>query len=238
MDEHFDIVPSPNFIPTPQTNPTDYSDIVQPSKRVKTTHGEEDSPNPPDTQLTQLPDGVRKIPGPAGSLRPIHITSAQSFPAKVEIQTEGSSQDGLLIQSKIHKKAPSVHTNGTQDDFATDFTRGPWLVMLQHSELPPFGISPTLASNYYISTNLHNKGATPSLLKYSIDHILENRRIKKIPRLVALVKAVVPTDADFRITLRDPTGEIDGALQRKAIELHPSIISGAVIVLEQVCSWW
>jgi hypothetical protein len=64
---------------------------------------------------------------------------------------------------------------------------------------------------------------------------LENKRAKKIPRLVALVKAVVPTDADLKVTLRDPTGEIDGALQRKAIELHPSIISGAVIVLEQVC---
>ena len=55
---------------------------------------------------------------------------------------------------------------------------------------------------------------------------------------MALVKAVVPTDADFKVTLRDPTGEIDGALQRKAIELHPSIVSGAVIVLEQVCSFY
>jgi Homologous recombination OB-fold protein len=39
---------------------------------------------------------------------------------------------------------------------------------------------------------------------------------------------------DFRVTLRDPTGEIDGAIQRKAIEMHPSIACGAVVVLEEV----
>lgn len=51
---------------------------------------------------------------------------------------------------------------------------------------------------------------------------------------MVLVKTVIPTEADLRITLRDPTGEMEGALHRKAIESHPSIISGAVIVLEQV----
>ncbi len=60
------------------------------------------------------------------------------------------------------------------------------------------------------------------------------RATMKVPSLVALIKAVVPTDSDFRITLRDPTGEIDGALQRKAMEAYPGLVCGSVVVLEQV----
>jgi len=77
-------------------------------------------------------------------------------------------------------------------------------------------------------------GNAPDLLKYNIGYILGNGKTKKIPRIVALVKRVLPTDADLKITLRDPTGEMEGALHRRAIESHPSIVSGAVIVLEQV----
>jgi hypothetical protein len=144
MDEDeadFDIAPSQNLVP-PHTHQSYDTNLEQPTKRVKTTHRVDDPQ--PDSQLSQLPDGVRKIPGPAGSLPPIHTTSAQSFPAKAVVlasQAESSQPDGLLIQSKIHKKTSSVPGNvGPQDDYISDFTRGPWLVMLQHSELPPFGM--------------------------------------------------------------------------------------------------
>ena len=179
MDEYTyedcdDIVPSQDLVPSHNnhSNTTDDLDITHPAKRVKTTHEENDPLNQSDTQLSQLPDGVRKIPGPAGSLPPIHPTSVQSFPAKAVVlasQTEENSQeDGLLMQSKIHKKAPSVNSSGgiQQDEYTMDFIRGPWLVMLQNSELPPFGMhihtshtpllldSPTSTSHFIPLTNI------------------------------------------------------------------------------------
>lgn len=246
MDEYSyedfdDIVPSQALVPSQVSHKhnVDDSDDQQPAKRAKTSHEDEAPLDQPDTQLTQFPSDVRKIPGPAGSLPPIHATSAQSFPSKaVVLSSQIAPQDGLFIQSKFHKKAGNGSV-GVHDEYASDFTRGPWLVMLQNSELPPFGMSlhALYTSQIYFNSFTHQqKGAAPTLLQYNIGYILDNRRVKKIPRLVALVKAVVPTDADFKVTLRDPTGEIDGALQRKASELHPSIVSGAVVVLEQVCT--
>lgn len=71
-------------------------------------------------------------------------------------------------------------------------------------------------------------------MKYNINLILNSSRTRKVPRIIALVKAIVPSEPDFKVTLRDPTGEIEGALQKKAVELHPGIVSGCVVVLEQV----
>lgn len=150
MDEYTyedfdDIVPSQDLVPAHSTHKhnLDDTDIAQPSKRVKTTPGDEDpSDNPPDTQLTQLPDVLRKIPGPAGTLPPMHTTSIPS-PSKAVVlsQTGNPEHNGVLMQSKLFKKARNGHANGTQDEYIRDFTRGTWLVMLQNSELPPFGMS-------------------------------------------------------------------------------------------------
>lgn len=49
-----------------------------------------------------------------------------------------------------------------------------------------------------------------------------------------LVTALLPTDADFKVTMRDPTGEIKGTLQRKALDSNPLIAVGSVVVLNKV----
>jgi hypothetical protein len=160
-----DIVPSQDLVShtshQPHTNAATDDANIQPSKRVKLTHEEEKDPppNPPDTQLTQL-DGGRKIPGPAGTLPPIHPTT-QPFPSKALVLSSqadlGLQQpDALLLQSKLRKKSVLGH-GGMQDEYATDFMRGPWLVMLQHSELPPFGNPSSTTQSPPLRTYSHNQ---------------------------------------------------------------------------------
>lgn len=156
MDEYqyedFDDAPSQALVlsqrvDTSHNNSTTNDDnLEQPSKRPKLSHGDEnqdqDESGYYDTQLTQPSDTRKKIPGPAGSLPP--LSSGQgSFPSKTAVVPASNKENvsnGLVIQSKLQRTIHNGHDLLSQDDYGSDFTRGTWIVMLKHSELPPFGM--------------------------------------------------------------------------------------------------
>lgn len=161
MDEYqyedFDDAPSRALVLSQQVDPShgtmnDGNSEEQPSKRAKLSHGDTDENGAPtdfqsnddtgipyDTQLTQIPADSRKIPGPAGSLPPM-ANQGTSFPSKnaVVLANKEKLSNGLVIQSKLQRNMG--HDLMSQDDYNSDFSRGAWIVMLKHSELPPFGI--------------------------------------------------------------------------------------------------
>jgi len=161
MDEYqfedFDDAPSRALVLSQQVDTShgtmnDGNSEEQPSKRAKLSHGDanddgapsdiqsnDDNGVPSDTQLTQIPSDSRKIPGPAGSLPPM-AGQGSSFPSKnaVVLANKENLANGLVIQSKLQRNMG--HDVMAQDDYASDFSRGAWLVMLKHSELPPFGM--------------------------------------------------------------------------------------------------
>ncbi len=138
--------------PPPPLDP----DSTQPPKRVKFNHRNDDTtPNDNDnspqrnsadtqsSQLTQSPSDIRKIPGPAGSLPPIHPpTQPIPFPKLTSLPQD--TEDGIVIQSKLYRKNPNA-VGSSRDDYNTDFSRGAWIVMLKEKELLPFGI-PSISS--------------------------------------------------------------------------------------------
>jgi hypothetical protein len=78
------------------------------------------------------------------------------------------------------------------------FTRGPWVAALKSLGVVPFGA-----------------GKLPC----NVDYVLDRGYLQKVARLVVVVCAMAPgIDANVRLTLRDPTGTIDGMAQRRALE--------------------
>jgi hypothetical protein len=99
--------------------------------------------------------------------------------------------------------------------------------------------------------------AVDGKLKYNIKYILEEVRGRiarclvntwsdvmntpwvqgfrwKTPELVVLVKAVRFDSDDAKVTLRDPSGDMDGTISRQTIEEFPDLQQGAVLVLKDV----
>merc|ERR1712196_745819 len=64
--------------------------------------------------------------------------------------------------------------------------------------------------------------------------ILDGGFKKKVPSLVVLVKAFAGIDGSALITVKDPTGEMQGTLHMGALQEHPGITIGAVLVLNKV----
>lgn len=111
----------------------------------------------------------------------------------------------LLITSKVQRarniQTPSSSSSSSspsrisrnQTNSEIDFTRGSWVSMLKDMNLPPF-----------CEEQMNHE----SLLKYCIESVLNVGFKTKVPLLVVLVKALVPTEGDYKMVLRDPTGII------------------------------
>jgi hypothetical protein len=56
----------------------------------------------------------------------------------------------------------------------------------------------------------------------------------KTPELVVLVKCVRFDFDDAKVTLRDPSGDMEGTVSRQTIEEYPELQQGAVLVLKDV----
>ncbi|KAL6077467.1 Homologous recombination factor with OB-fold [Balamuthia mandrillaris] len=133
-----------------------------------------------------------------------------------------------------------------------DFYRGPWLSMCQTFDLPPFTAAiQRLASS--LSKSLSQQSQDPErssqprsqehirgmirnsvALEWSIGLILEQTYVERISHLFVLVKTMV-TDINASVTLKDPTGEMQGTIHHKALAFYRNKIRvGAVLKLVRV----
>jgi len=83
----------------------------------------------------------------------------------------------------------------------------------------------------------------PILLNYNLRHLQKHQHIKKVSKMIVLIKTIVPPEEssgpnasnNYVVSLRDPSGEMNGAIMRKScIEAHPNLCCGCVVVLHQV----
>ncbi len=77
-------------------------------------------------------------------------------------------------------------------------------------------------------------GSNAARLRYNIAYITRGGFSQKIPILVVLIKKFSSADGDATVELIDPTGQIDGCIQRAALESWPAISTGAVLALKKV----
>jgi hypothetical protein len=55
-----------------------------------------------------------------------------------------------------------------------------------------------------------------------------------VPQLVVVIKKIA-TDTNASVTVKDPTGEMQGTIHNSALDIHPNLIKrGAVLFLRQV----
>eukprot|EP01102_Stenamoeba_stenopodia_P018009 TRINITY_DN6549_c0_g1_i1.p1 TRINITY_DN6549_c0_g1~~TRINITY_DN6549_c0_g1_i1.p1 ORF type:complete len:647 (-),score=128.49 TRINITY_DN6549_c0_g1_i1:25-1965(-) len=135
----------------------------------------------------------RRIPGPAGSITLI----------KRDKDSLLSDKDGLSHQ-----------LNGNTNSFRFFVESSPWVAMMVHHQLYPFG---TLK------------------LKYSVDYALKRTYSTKIPELIVLLKTLRASEGDMIASLVDPTGEIEGVIHKYVIEQNSTTFTpGAVVVLTAV----
>lgn len=105
-----------------------------------------------------------------------------------------------------------------------------WLTMLHSLDLPPFNLHPS------------------KLLEHNIDWIVKGGYQKKVPDLTCLITEFTSDLGDgihpfctkliqlaACVTLRDPTGTIEGTVSRDVLEAHPDkFMKGSVITLKNV----
>ena len=91
--------------------------------------------------------------------------------------------------------------------------QGPWRALLAALHLPPPPAMP---------------------LQFNIAHIIKYGYARKVPFLVAVVRACAPaTSGDVHATLADPTGSLSATVHRRAITAHPQLDTGAAVILKK-----
>jgi len=70
--------------------------------------------------------------------------------------------------------------------------------------------------------------------KMNIAKILDGGYKQKIPQLIVLVKACTVIGRNALLSLKDPTGEMEGTVHTEALSEHTNITIGAVLVLTKV----
>lgn len=190
--------------------------------------GEEEEPSLPvsDKDEGENGDGTKviPIPGPAGTLPKSAATVQPSQMAQKprSREADSKSRDGVVIQSKLSKSAMATGKGvssvsavaSAAPGEAEMFTRGAWAVALRELSLVPYGTEK---------------------LGCNIEFVLTRGFLTKVSRLLVAVCAVAPTiDSNVRLTLRDPTGTMDGIAQRRALEQRPDVKVGCVLWLKKV----
>jgi hypothetical protein len=167
--------------------------------------------------MTPLPLGRPRIPGPAGELM---LSSARKKDATGQSSTLKSSQQAAqqTLPSPIITRGSDQAVSPTDPAQDVDFYNGPWLTMLEHLQLPPFTPAQGNALRF----------------KFSIEYVLQDGWRVKVPQLVVVIKSIA-TDTNASVTLKDPTGEMQGTIHASVLDIHPNLIKrGAVLFLRQV----
>lgn len=72
-------------------------------------------------------------------------------------------------------------------------------------------------------------------LQFNIAHIVKHGYARKVPFLVAVVRAcAVASSGDAHVTLADPTGTLSATVHARALAAHPDLETGAAIILKKV----
>eukprot|EP00727_Mastigamoeba_balamuthi_P001346 m51a1_g11208 hypothetical protein (586) ;mRNA; f:35930-38414 len=93
-----------------------------------------------------------------------------------------------------------------------EFRRGPWACMLRELGVRPLG---------------------EQRLGSCVAYVLACGFRSKVERLVAVAGSLSFLDASVRVVLRDPSGSMQGMVQRKVLDAHPDLTAGAVVVLRK-----
>ncbi|KAF2071614.1 hypothetical protein CYY_007062 [Polysphondylium violaceum] len=195
----------------------------QSSNPIKIIKGlEEQQPQQSINDINYNNNNIAKstIPGPVGSLPPgLPISKAIQTIDNSNSDKETSVEESLFLRYNNKPiDQPSYQSHELMPS-SNDFISGPWLQMLKDKRLPPF-------SN---SLNRDN------LLKYNIDYVLREGYLKKVPLLVVMLKSITQSDGDYLVLVSDPSGEMEGHLQRKIVlEAYPEMSVGWILVLKYV----
>ena len=149
----------------------------------------------------------RRIPGPAGNLPAIDDLAGE-LPALSEVMRDGGDE---ADESAGKKKASSPLP-------VTEWETQPWLQMLQALNVDAFPLYPD----------------ETSVLRFNLARI-QREQLTKVQYVVAMIKTITTTDVDGFITLKDPTGEMQGTVHRKVLEDYAlDMRVGSVVVLQRV----
>lgn len=211
-------VDSSLFVTTPSLRRVEPNPAESPLKRTKLSEDDAmefalGAPFP----MTPLPLGRPRIPGPAGELM---LSSARKKDATGQSSTLKSSQQAAqqTLPSPIITRGSDQAVSPTDPAQDVDFYNGPWLTMLEHLQLPPFTPAQGNALRF----------------KFSIEYVLQDGWRVKVPQLVVVIKSIA-TDTNASVTLKDPTGEMQGTIHASVLDIHPNLIKrGAVLFLRQV----
>lgn len=149
----------------------------------------------------------RKFPGPAGMLPQL-----------------GSDVAAPNLQQLHEKETPSSVAQEIvcSQNFVDDFSRGPWLQMMNDLELDQTDpVSPLQVFNIkWLLRRASLRGKAG---------------VRKIPFLAVIVRNLDVTHSDATTVLRDPTGEMNGTIASSVIdEYGPSLQPGSVLLLRGV----
>eukprot|EP00211_Chloroparvula_japonica_P005913 CAMPEP_0119158932 /NCGR_PEP_ID=MMETSP1310-20130426/53511_1 /TAXON_ID=464262 /ORGANISM="Genus nov. species nov., Strain RCC2339" /LENGTH=365 /DNA_ID=CAMNT_0007151561 /DNA_START=333 /DNA_END=1427 /DNA_ORIENTATION=+ len=151
----------------------------------------------------------RHIPGPAGEIRVVSAAAARGNESRGDRRR--MEMNPLLRRVQGKTKAPV-----DQGEDPT-FRRSAWVQMLAQQGLPPF------------------QDASTNLLDYSVKYVQLFGYHKRVPLLFVVIRDINSTDIETVITVKDPTGDMEGIVHRLVLEKYGSeLCVGAVLQLKMV----
>jgi hypothetical protein len=135
------------------------------------------------------------------------------LPKKLRIPGPAGAHQRLLSgEEKQSKQDFSPKLRPAPSD--VELSRSPtWLRAIRDYSLSPFG---------------------PNTLRFNIQYIYAGGFHQKVAQLLVFVKSCSSSGADFRIVARDPSGEIEGTIERAAVDDHPGLAEGCVLMLQDI----